>query len=161
MRFSIHDADVPLPQGRSLAVPCNNRHIEFHIRHATPMNGRVRHANAMQPWLKCLCPEWHMKTLAGVAVGALLLAVAGAFAAGNGGPPSQFPGNGNGPPNGWFPGGGGGLGSSGGFPGEDGGFVPTAGPAIGPSTVNTVPEPSTILLSIAALAVLAGLSRRR
>ena len=100
-----------------------------------------------------------MNTALRLTVGMLLLASAAAFAApgGNPGPPSQFPGNGNGPSQGW-PHGGGGPGDIGSGGGNDGGFVPPAGTN---STVNTVPEPSTILLSIAALAVLAGVSRRR
>ena len=121
-----------------------------------------------------------------VMAGALLLAAAGALAGPVGGPPSQFPGNGNGPPQGWFPGGDGGLGGpadlpAGGPSGSDTVFVapiepsvipPPIGPAvipsvvaptgraISPSTANTVPEPSTLFLSIAAV-VLAGVASRR
>jgi len=127
-----------------------------------------------------------MKVVVRVTAGALLLAAAGALAGPVGGPPSQFPGNGNGPPHGWFPGGGGGLGGPGDLPGpgpsgSDTVFVPPiepavipppmepavipsfvapTGPAISPSTANTVPEPSTLFLSIAAV-VLAGVASRR
>ena len=100
-----------------------------------------------------------------IIVGLSLATAAIAFAAPDGkGPPSEFPGNGSGPPQGWHPGNGngvgGGIGGSGqpGGSGGAGGYVP---PAESSSPVNTVPEPSTILLSIAALAILARVSRRR
>ena len=94
-----------------------------------------------------------MNTVIRVTVGVLLLAAAAAFAApgGNIGPPSQFPGNGNGPPHGSPHGNG-----TGGSSGSDG----ESGPSDVPD-VHTVPEPSTLLLSIAALGIMAGLTSRR
>ena len=53
------------------------------------------------------------------------------------------PGNGNGPPNGF-------LGQGNGPSGNQGN-----GPNAGGSAVNTVPEPSTLILSLAALGILA------
>jgi|KBSMisStaDraftv2_1062788.scaffolds.fasta_scaffold506691_1 hypothetical protein len=91
-------------------------------------------------------------------IGVVLLAAATAYAAPDSkGPPSEFPGNGNGPPQGWSP-----------RNGHGNQLLPTGGPtlpspdyAAGPSDVHTVPEPSTLLLSVAALAVLARTIRRR
>ena len=69
------------------------------------------------------------------------------------------PGNGNGPPNG-FPGQGSGpSGNQGNGPSGNQGNGPSGnqgnGPNAGGSAVNTVPEPSTLILSLAALGILA------
>lgn len=100
-------------------------------------------------------------------VGLALLSAAATFAAPNTkGPPSEFPGNGSGPPQGWFPGNGNGLDKGapdsgsvggGGFSGADGGSVHL--PSV--TDVHTVPEPSTLLLSMAALGLLARAASRR
>ena len=72
---------------------------------------------------------------------ALLVLVPASASPGNGkGPPSDFPGNGNGPP------------------GSADGWGPTNQPRDPP--VNTIPEPSTLLLSLAALGFLVRARRR-
>ena len=108
-----------------------------------------------------------METAVRLIAGIALLTAAVAYAAPAGkGPPSEFPGNGNGPPHGWFPGKGNGLdkgaGDSGpvGNGGSSGSDSGSGYPSSTPD-VHTVPEPSTLVLSIAALGILARVTSRR
>jgi len=91
-------------------------------------------------------------TAAALMLAALAVFSPGVFAVpGKGhGPPAEFPGNGNGPPD-WAPGYG---------PGSSGNGVGGQGTA-GPSAVNTVPEPSALLLSLTALALLVAAGKRK
>ena len=88
-----------------------------------------------------------MNVMLRLSAAALLLVAAGTLtnsvlaAPGNGnGPPNGFPGQGNGP-----------SGNQGNGPSGDQGNGPNAGG----SAVNMVPEPSTLILSLAALGILA------
>jgi len=88
-----------------------------------------------------------MNVMLRLSAAALLLVAAGTLtnsvlaAPGNGnGPPNGFPGQGNGP-----------SGNQGNGPSGNQGNGPNAGG----SAVNTVPEPSTLILSLAALGILA------
>ena len=94
-------------------------------------------------------PSLRRATIAVALFSIVLVFAPAAFAVpGNGnGPPSGFPGRGNGPPD--NPGSG--TPGTGNGPGQQGG---------GSTAGNTVPEPSTILLSLAALGVLLATRRR-
>ena len=99
-----------------------------------------------------------MNVMLRLSVAALLVLGAGSFstsvlsAPGNGGgPPNGVPGNAHGPGNGNGPGSGNGPGTGNGSPNGNQGN----GPDAGSGSVNTVPEPSTLILSLAALGILA------
>jgi len=85
-----------------------------------------------------------------LAAGSLTTSVFGAPGNG-GGPPNSNPGNGQGPGNGNGNGNGNGPGNGNGSPNGNQGNGPNAGN----SAVKTVPEPSTLILSLAALGILA------
>ena len=94
-------------------------------------------------------PALKKAAVAAALLSMVLFATVALAAPGNGnGPPGGFPGQGNGPP------------QDRGANGNGAGPPSWAGGPGGPSSVHTVPEPSTLLLAIAALGLLVRVGRR-